>query len=163
MIDIWRFFSGHTVHVTFFASLSFSLSFTHTHTFSSVSSTREGERERGNERECECVCLFYGNYFLLSPACCLSVILRIGDVTNILHSYITCNNETNFTFLCFHQKENFKRIHVFKRTKYGLFFVYFCLFIDTMTNIAQNLTINGRSIDGVHGIQTRDHIFVRTY
>ena len=39
-------------------------------------------------------------------------------------------------------------------------FVYFGPFLNTMTNITQNLTINGRSIDGVHGIRTRDRTMV---
>ena len=39
-------------------------------------------------------------------------------------------------------------------------FVYFRPFPNTMTNIAQNLTINGRSIDGVLGIRTRNHRIV---
>ena len=33
---------------------------------------------------------------------------------------------------------------------------YFRPFLNTMKYIAQNLTINGKSVDGVHGIQTRD-------
>ena len=33
-------------------------------------------------------------------------------------------------------------------------FVYFRPFLNTRTNIVQNLTINGKSIDGVLGIQT---------
>ena len=34
-------------------------------------------------------------------------------------------------------------------------FVYFRPFLKTMANIAQNLTINGRSINDVLGIRTR--------
>ena len=33
----------------------------------------------------------------------------------------------------------------------GLFLFIFVLFLNTMTNIVQNLTMNGRSIDGVLG------------
>ena len=39
-------------------------------------------------------------------------------------------------------------------------FVYFCPFLNTLTNIVQYLTINGRSIDGVLGIRTRDYRMV---
>ena len=39
-------------------------------------------------------------------------------------------------------------------------FVYFRLFLNPMTNIVKNLTINGKSLDDVLGIQTRDHRIV---
>ena len=43
-----------------------------------------------------------------------------------------------------------------KWAKPGLFFVYFRPFLNTITNIAQYLTINGISRDGVLGILTLD-------
>ena len=39
-------------------------------------------------------------------------------------------------------------------------FVYFRPFLDSMTNIVHNLTINGTSIDGVREIQTQDRRIV---
>ena len=39
-------------------------------------------------------------------------------------------------------------------------FVYFCPFLNTMTSIVQNLNLNGRSIDSVLWIQTRDYRMV---
>ena len=41
-------------------------------------------------------------------------------------------------------------IHFFNWATLGLFFVYFRPFLNTVTNI------NGKSIDGVLGIRTRD-------
>ena len=40
-----------------------------------------------------------------------------------------------------------------KWAKLGPFFVYFRPFLNTMPNIVQNLTINGRDIDGVIGFE----------
>ena len=47
-----------------------------------------------------------------------------------------------------------------KCAKHSLFFVYFPPFLNTMTNIVQNLTLTGRSIDGVLGIRTQDRKLV---
>ena len=35
-------------------------------------------------------------------------------------------------------------------------FVYFRPFLSTMTNVVQNLTVKGKSVDGMLGIRTRD-------
>ena len=48
----------------------------------------------------------------------------------------------------------------FKVDKTWPLFVYFCPFLNTMTNIVQKLTINGKSIDGELGIRTWDCIMV---
>ena len=39
-------------------------------------------------------------------------------------------------------------------------FIYFRSFLNTMTNIAKELTINGIRVDGVLGIRTRDRKMV---
>ena len=41
------------------------------------------------------------------------------------------------------------------------FFVYFISFLNTMTNIVQNLTIGGKGVDGVLWIRTRDRVIGR--
>lgn len=45
----------------------------------------------------------------------------------------------------------------------GLSFVYFFPFLNTLTNIVQNLTLYGRTIDGVLGMQTWDSRMVCKY
>ena len=42
-------------------------------------------------------------------------------------------------------------------------FIYFCPFLNTMTNIVQNLTTNGKSVDVMIGIRTQDHGMVIAY
>ena len=49
---------------------------------------------------------------------------------------------------------------VIKMCQNSLFFVYFPPFLNTMTNIVQNLTLTGRSINGVLGIRTQDRKLV---
>ena len=46
---------------------------------------------------------------------------------------------------------------------HGPLFIYFCPFLNTMTNIVQNLTTNGKSIDVIIGIRTQDHGMVIAY
>ena len=53
-------------------------------------------------------------------------------------------------------KKHMNYVYLFFKAKLGLFFVYFRPFLNTMTNIVQNLTVNGRCIDGVLGFRTRD-------
>ena len=52
--------------------------------------------------------------------------------------------------------------YIFKCAKFGLFSVYFRPFLNTMKNIAKIGYINGRSVDGVLGIRTRDRRLVGT-
>ena len=61
---------------------------------------------------------------------------------------------------CLHTELCHQRFFMSKWAKLGLFLFTFCPFLNTMTNIAQNLYMIGRSIDGVLGIQTQDHNMV---